>query len=71
MVRVVSSLYGRQFATSGGFSWTSGKAEVSDLSDSAFTASMQYDDFGASATLTAQIVLENGQWKIDSIQQTN
>lgn len=65
------SLYGRQFATSGGFSWTSGKAEVSDLSDSAFTASMQYDDFGASATLTAQIVLENGQWKIDSIQQTN
>ena len=65
------SLYGRQFATSGGFSWTSGKAEVSDLSDSAFTASMQYDDFGTSATLTAQIVLENGQWKIDSIQQTN
>ena len=65
------SLYGRQFATSGGFSWTSGKAEVSDLSDSAFTASMQYDDFGASATLTAQIVLENGQWKIVSIQQTN
>lgn len=65
------SLYGRQFATSGGFSWTSGKAEVSNLSDSAFTASMQYDDFGASATLTAQIVLENGQWKIDSIQQTN
>lgn len=62
------SLYGRQFATSGGFSWTSGKAEVSNLTDSSFTASMQYDDFGAAATLTAQIVLENGQWKIDAIQ---
>ncbi|MFR0949910.1 MAG: hypothetical protein ACLSFT_04765 [Ruminococcus callidus] len=41
---------------------------ISNATDSSFTASMQYDNFGAADTLTVQIVLDNGLWKIDSMQ---
>lgn len=62
-------LYGRQYATSGGFTWIDPEqVTISNATDSSFTASMQYDNFGAAGTLTVQIVLDNGLWKIDSMQ---
>lgn len=62
-------LYGRQYATSGGFTWIDPEqVTISNATDSSFTASMQYDNFGAADTLTVQIVLNNGLWKIDSMQ---
>ena len=62
-------LYGRQYATSGGFTWIDPEqVTISNATDSSFTASMQYDNFGAADTLTVQIVLDNGLWKIDSMQ---
>lgn len=62
-------LYGKQYATSGGFTWIdSEQVTISNATDSSFTASMQYDNFGAADTLTVQIVLDNGLWKIDSMQ---
>lgn len=60
---------GRQYATSGGFTWIDPEqVTISNATDSSFTASMQYDNFGAADTLTVQIVLDNGLWKIDSMQ---
>ena len=51
-------LYGRQYATSGGFTWIDPEqVTISNAADSSFTASMQYDNFGAADTLTVQIVL--------------
>lgn len=62
-------LYGRQYATSGGFTWIDPEqVTISNATDSSFTASMQYDNFGAADMLTVQIVLDNGLWKIDSMQ---
>lgn len=62
-------LYGRQYATSGGFTWIDPEqVTISNVTDSSFIASMQYDNFGAADTLTVQIVLDNGLWKIDSMQ---
>lgn len=62
-------LYGKQYATSGGFTWIDPEqVTISNATDSSFTASMQYDNFGAADTLTVQIVLDNGLWKIDSMQ---
>lgn len=62
-------LYGRQYATSGSFTWIDPEqVTISNATDSSFTASMQYDNFGAADTLTVQIVLNNGLWKIDSMQ---
>lgn len=62
-------LYGKQYATSGGFTWIDPEqVTISSATDSSFTASMQYDNFGAADTLTVQIVLDNGLWKIDSMQ---
>ena len=62
-------LYGRQYATSGGFTWIDPEqVTIYNATDSSFTASMQYDNFGAADTLTVQIVLDNGLWKIDSMQ---
>ena len=62
-------LYGRQYATSGGFTWIDPEqVTISNATDSSFTASMQYDNFGAADTLTVQSVLDNGLWKIDSMQ---
>lgn len=62
-------LYGRQYATSGGFTWIDPEqVTISNATDSSFTASMRYDNFGVADTLTVQIVLDNGLWKIDSMQ---
>ena len=62
-------LYGRQYATSGGITpIDQQRGTISNATDSSFTASMQYDNFGAADTLTVQIVLDNGLWKIDSMQ---
>ena len=44
-------LYGRQYATSGGFTWIDPEqVTISNATDSSFTASMQYDNFGAIAS---------------------
>lgn len=62
-------LYGRQYATSGGFAWLDPEqVEVANVTENSFAASIQYDNFGATAVLTVQIVMDGGQWKIDSIQ---
>lgn len=62
-------LYGRQYATSGGFAWLDPEqVEIANITENSFAASIQYDNFGATAVLTVQIVMDGGQWKIDSIQ---
>ena len=60
-------LYGKVYATSGGFAWTTQTPTVTDVTDTSFTATMQYDDFGSTDDCVIVAALENGTWKISSV----
>ena len=49
-----------------GFAWTDTKAEISDITNTSFTARKEYDEFGTMAYIKLVIVYSDGAWKIDS-----
>jgi hypothetical protein len=65
-VDVNGTLYGDTSARGCGFPWTDTPVVISDITDSSFTATAEYDDYGAASLMTLKIVNENGVWKIDS-----
>lgn len=66
-IDVDGALYGKVYATSGGFAWTTQTPTVTDVTDTSFTATMQYDDFGSTDDCVIVAALENGTWKISSV----
>jgi len=51
-----------------GFPFNKEKAEITESTESSFTISAPYDNFGSESILTINVVKENGTWKIDSIK---
>ena len=66
-IDVDDALYGKGYATSGGCAWTTQTPTVTDVTDTSFTATMQYDNFGSTDDCVIVAALENGTWKISSV----
>ncbi|MGN1090628.1 MAG: hypothetical protein ACI4Q6_09540 [Huintestinicola sp.] len=71
-IDIDGELYGYVTAKGCGFPWImegdSPKAEISDVTDSSFTAKPKFDNFGGECEMVMHIVFEDGAWKISSIE---
>ena len=62
-------LYGKVTAKGCGFEWTSKAPEIKNITDTSFDIIAEYDNYGTTDYMTLNVVLENGLWKINSIEK--
>lgn len=71
-IDIDGELYGYVTAMGCGFPWImedgSPKAEISDVTDSSFTARAKFDNYGGECEMVMYIIFEDGSWKINSIE---
>lgn len=58
-------LYGKQSPKGGGFYWTNSEPVIENITDSSFNILAEYDNYGASETMSIEVVMSNGSWKIN------
>lgn len=58
-------LYGKQSPKGGGLYWTNSEPVIENITDSSFNILAEYDNYGASETMSIEVVMSNGSWKIN------
>lgn len=64
-IDVNGMLYGKTDARGGGFSWTDTPLKIENVTDSSFHILAEYDNYGASETMSIEVVMDDGSWKIN------
>lgn len=64
-IDVDGMLYGKTDAKGGGFSWTDTPLKIENVTDSSFNILAEYDNYGASETMSIEVVMDDGCWKIN------
>lgn len=58
-------LYGKTDAKGGGFPWTDTPLKIENVTGSSFNILAEYDNYGASETMSIEVVMDDGRWKIN------
>lgn len=60
-------LYVRNQPRGSGFAFSDNSVDISDVSETSFTADRDYDNYGAASKLTIKVVKTDAGWRIDSM----
>lgn len=67
-IDVNGELYGKVAPTGSGFNFLDKNREISDITDTSFTVYAPFEWYGSTQLMVIHVVLDNGEWKIDSFE---
>lgn len=67
-IDIDGELYGKVAPTGSGFNWLDKDREIADITDTSFTVYAPFEWYGSSKLMIVHVVLDNGEWKINSFE---